>query len=93
MRSLYGQCYSELRLFKNENSEVIIQLVSGSYGQGYYKALLLSNENSGVFISKFRCLLTSITRTYLDRKEKTVFWTYFLFFHQIKIAPGGIIVT
>ena len=63
------------------------------YGQGYYKSLLLSDENFGVFIFKFRYLLTFTDSTYLDRKEKTGLWTYFLFFYQIKIAPGGIIVT
>jgi len=57
------------------------------YGQGYYKSLLLSNEKSQVIISEFRYLLTFDTSTYLDRKEKTDLWTYFLFFYQIKIAP------
>ena len=63
------------------------------YGQGYSELRLVMNENSGVIISKFRYLLTFTGRTYLDRKEKTVLWTYFLFFYQIKITPGGIIVT
>jgi len=45
------------------------------------------NENSGVFMSKFRYLLTFDTSTYLDRKEKTGLWTYFLFFSPNQNCP------
>jgi len=51
-------------------------------------------KNSEVIISKIRYLSTFNGRTYLDRKEKTGLWTYFFILrYQIKIAPGGIIVT